>query len=410
MKIELREVGTFFGYLIFLCISSICFSVIGIENKISNIRYYILALMIFIGIIKVFIKYNKGGLNKESGKVKDLLLIIFVALIFFVISIERAVKSGYMLNFRTIVQISLVLFPALYAYVLVNLLSINTIVKIFKITFIIGVCFYVYEVGVGTFLNIDNWLSISYLHSYSPFENSTYPEVFLYCFFFFNYFRHTDADNKKNLQLFTLLSFVFTMLAFKRLQILAAIGVFLLSMLINMRKKFKNQYAICLAIIFIIGTIIYKKFVSGEIDILGIDPYYFTTGRSYILQLWGDKDFLSYGFGTSMLVINRYLEMDLIQIYMELGIFALGIFSIVYFWIVRKNIYATIIMIYSFGNMLTASSLPGSLGWVLVFVLVSIIGQEDNGKNVVFEQKQYKIKNRFILKKHFCIKRQEKNR
>ena len=95
---------------------------------------------------------------------------------------------------------------------------------------------------------------------------------------------------------------------------------------------------------------------------------------------------------------------------MELGIFALGIFSIVYFWIVRKNIYATIIMIYSFGNMLTASSLPGSLGWVLVFVLVSIIGQEDNGKNVVFEQKQYKIKNRFILKKHFCIKRQEKNR
>ena len=61
MKIELREVGTFFGYLIFLCISSICFSVIGIENKISNIRYYILALMIFIGIIKVFIKYNKGG-------------------------------------------------------------------------------------------------------------------------------------------------------------------------------------------------------------------------------------------------------------------------------------------------------------------------------------------------------------
>ena len=317
------------------------------------------------------------------------MLIIFVALIFFVISIERAVKSGYMLNFRTIVQISLVLFPALYAYVLVNLLSINTIVKIFKITFIIGVCFYVYEVGVGTFLNIDNWLSISYLHSYSPFENSTYPEVFLYCFFFFNYF---------------------TMLAFKRLQILAAIGVFLLSMLINMRKKFKNQYAICLAIIFIIGTIIYKKFVSGEIDILGIDPYYFTTGRSYILQLWGDKDFLSYGFGTSMLVINRYLEMDLIQIYMELGIFALGIFSIVYFWIVRKNIYATIIMIYSFGNMLTASSLPGSLGWVLVFVLVSIIGQEDNGKNVVFEQKQYKIKNRFILKKHFCIKRQEKNR
>ena len=36
MKIELREVGTFFGYLIFLCISSICFSVIGIEIPHPN--------------------------------------------------------------------------------------------------------------------------------------------------------------------------------------------------------------------------------------------------------------------------------------------------------------------------------------------------------------------------------------
>lgn len=45
--------------------------------------------MIFIGIIKVFIKYNKGGLNKESGKVKDLLLIIFVALIFLLFQLRE---------------------------------------------------------------------------------------------------------------------------------------------------------------------------------------------------------------------------------------------------------------------------------------------------------------------------------
>lgn len=158
-----------------------------------------------------------------------------------------------------------------------------------------------------------------------------------------------------------------------------------------------------MSLIFIIGTIIYQKFVSGQINIFGIDPYYFTTGRSYILGLWKSKNYLSYGFGTSMLVINRYLEMDLIQIYMELGMFALAIFSFVYFWIVRKNTYATILMVYSFGNMLTASSLPSSLAWILTFVLVATISS-DKRESIGFEQRQYKIKNRFFLKKIFCFK------
>ncbi len=403
MKIELREAGTFFWYLIFLCVNAICFSVLGIENGISNVRYFLFAIVIFIGMIKVFIKNNKGGL-RGFGEAKDLLSIILIAIVFFIISIQRALKSGCMLNFRTIVQISLVLFPALYAYVLVNLLSTKTIIELFKITFIISVLFYVYEIGIGKFLNPYNWLSISYIHSYSPFENSTYAEVFLYCFFFFNYFRHTNVLEKRNMQLYTVFPFIFVLLSFKRLQILAAVVVFIFGILINMRGKIKYRYVVAVAIMFIIGTIVYEKFVGGEIRILGIDPYYFTTGRSYILQLWRSKDFFSYGFGTSMLVINRYLEMDLIQIYMEIGLFALCIFSVIYFWLVRNNTYALILMIYSFGNMLTASSLPSSLGWILTFVLISVISSEESQKEILFEQRQYKIRNRFALKKHFQFK------
>lgn len=403
MKIQLRETGTFFEYFIFLMISTVCLSVIGIENSIANIRYYLLALIIFVGITKVLIKNSKEMFDSKERVADELLYIIGIALIFFVISVYKAMKSGYMLSFRTIVQISLVLFPALYAYVLINLLSERTIVYLFEITFVVSVCFYVYEVGIGEFLNIGNWLSISYLHSYSPFENSTYAEVFLYCFFFFNYFRHTDVVNKKNLQIYTIFSFIFVFLSFKRLQILAAMAVLMISILINMRKKIKYRYVFGMSLIFIIGTIIYQKFVSGQINIFGIDPYYFTTGRSYIFGLWKSKNYLSYGFGTSMLVINRYLEMDLIQIYMELGMFALAIFSFIYFWIVRKNTYATILMVYSFGNMLTASSLPSSLAWILTFVLVATISS-DKRESIGFEQRQYKIKNRFFLKKFFCFK------
>ncbi|MBU5280433.1 hypothetical protein KQI13_02180 [Anaerostipes hadrus] len=408
MKIQLREMGTFFGYFIFFMVSAVCLSVLGIENSISDIRYYLLALLIFIGIIKVLIKNSKEKFDSKKRIADELLYIIGIALIFFIISVQRAMKNGYALSFRTIVQISLVLFPALYAYVLVNLLSTKTIIYLFEITFIGSICFYIYEVGIGEFLNINNWLSISYLHSYSPFENSTYADVFLYSFFFFNYFRHTDILEKRNLQIYSILSLIFVFLSFKRLQILTAVVIFVISSWINMRKKIKYRYVLGIALMFVIGTVIYQKFVSGQINILGIDPYYFTTGRSYILGLWKSKNYLSYGFGTSMLVIDRYLEMDLIQIYMELGIFALVIFSIVYFWIVRKNTYATILMVYSFGNMLTASSLPSSLAWVLTFVLVTIISS-DKRENIGFEQKQYKINSRFFLKRVFCFKVRREN-
>ena len=62
MKIQLREMGTFFGYFIFFMVSAVCLSVLGIENSISDIRYYLLALLIFIGIIKVLIKNSKEKL------------------------------------------------------------------------------------------------------------------------------------------------------------------------------------------------------------------------------------------------------------------------------------------------------------------------------------------------------------
>ena len=61
-----------------------------------------------------------------------------------------------------------------------------------------------------------------------------------------------------------------------------------------------------------------------------IDVYNLTTGRNYILSLWQKTGYFSYGYGTSMLVINRYLEMDLIEIFLELDVFCLLVFCFVF--------------------------------------------------------------------------------
>ena len=93
------------------------------------------------------------------------------------------------------------------------------------------------------------------------------------------------------------------------------------------------------------------------------------------------KGYLSYGYGTSMLVIGRYLEMDLVEIYMELNIFCLIIFIYSYFNICKKNIYANIIMIYVLANMLTASSLPWQISWVIMMINISFIVNFDSISN-----------------------------
>ena len=124
-----------------------------------------------------------------------------------------------------------------------------------------------------------------------------------------------------------------------------------------------------------------------------IDLFSLTTGRNYILSLWEAKNYFSYGYGTSLLVINRYLEMDLLQVLLELNIISVFIFCFCYFRVAKKSLYSFLIMFYAFSNMLTASSLPYSLGWILLFITVFCISSdkcEDEGIKININYNRYK--------------------
>ena len=165
------------------------------------------------------------------------------------------------------------------------------------------------------------------------------------------------------------------------------------------RGSISKYFAPVMALLFTIATVLYTEFMKGNL-FPGFDIYNFTTGRDYILSLWNQINYMSYGYGSSMVLIGRYLEMDLVQIYMELNIIAVFAFSYVYFKIAGENVYSILVMTYAFFNMLTASSLPGSLSWIVAFLTIASVSSDKcRQENITINEEKSHVKKLFSKKK-----------
>ena len=386
-------------YLLYIIIYLVTLQLFGMGDSYARIRYYILAVAVIIIFIELILRYRSGFFKNKKIYSKELLFTIFTSVIFALVSINKAKLVGYPLDMRTLVQISLMLLPSLYVFGFNNIFSTKTIIKFMKFTLIAVIIAYFCEPKhtIFNFLNPSNWASINIFTSKSFTESSLCSETFLQLFLFFNYFKNIKDENinKKSLKLYCMISLIFTILSFKRLSMVFALSIILLRKIVDLRSKINKKIIYILSIFFTIITIYYLKFMTGELNILGINVYEFTTGRDYILSLWQKTNYFSYGYGTSMLVIGRYLEMDLIQIYLELNVYCLFLFAYTFFRIAKNNLYSLLIMCYVFFNMLTASSLPTSLPWIILLTTISLISSDKcKDENININIESIKIKTR----------------
>lgn len=180
---------------------------------------------------------------------------------------------------------------------------------------------------------------------------------------------------------------------------LVAVCIIILNKMVDWRGSISKYFAPVMALLFTIATVLYTEFMKGNL-FPGFDIYNFTTGRDYILSLWNQINYMSYGYGSSMVLIGRYLEMDLVQIYMELNIIAVFAFSYVYFKIAGENVYSILVMTYAFFNMLTASSLPGSLSWIVAFLTIASVSSDKcRQENITINEEKSHVKKLFSKKK-----------
>lgn len=393
MIIRKKNFLFFIFYTLFLLTYYFLVSKIGMGASTANIRYYFMFILTIVGLI--ILTYRSKFRGNYSN---ELLLTIFVGLIFFIISKSKADSVGFVLNVRTYVQIFLIVCPSLMAYSVVNIFSVKEIITLMKVTTIITIIGYFMESShsISSFINLENLVPSQLFSNNSILESSMCSEVFVQLFCFFFYFQNLNFDDqeRKSLKFFSKLTLCFAVISFKRLAIVFCILLPLVCKFMNLKApKNKNRYFIT-SIIFCALTVLYSEFMNGEI-FTNIDVYTFSTGRDYILSLWKSYNYFSYGYGTSLLIIGRYLEMDLVQIYLEIGVISVFIISFVYFKIVNKSNYSYLIMIYSFFNLLTASSFPLPVSWIILFITVGVISSDkliDEGKRYEKENIIFKFK------------------
>lgn len=160
IKINKKERITILFYLIAATIYYISSSIWGMSN---NFRYMGMLAAIVQGVISILYKYRNKGLKYVKGK--NLIWILFLYFYLIVTSIIRVRSNGGILSARVWVQTGYILIPALYAFCLINLLSLDTILTLVKYTFVLGAVLYIIKTGPANFFSLANWKSFTFFKS-----------------------------------------------------------------------------------------------------------------------------------------------------------------------------------------------------------------------------------------------------
>jgi len=375
INIEIKKKNVFsiaFSYM-YIIIYLVSMLIWGMGNTKANIRYYMLAFLVIFTFIPVGFKY----VRKEKIYGKSLLYLIPLSIIIVLASFFKAKSVGFSLNIRTFVQTSFILLPGIYAFCFINIFDTKDIIKFMKIVLIATLFTYYFEGNhtIFDFFKVSNWKFNENNNFFL--ESNLCAGIFVQLYLFFNYMENKEIKdyNTKKLKIYKYIALIFSLISFKRLGMVFVVFIEIINRFVNWDKKIPKILYIIIPIAFTIATVFYTQIVQGTI-FQNINIYKFTTGRSYTMSLWAANNYFSYGYGSCMLIINRYLEMDLVEMYIEMGWFITFLFCYIYINVAKNKLYPTIIMIFGLLGLLFSSSLPSILTWILLFINVSLVNSE----------------------------------
>lgn len=390
-KISITTIISVFLFVLIFAIRSFTDAIYvskGIDSNIwINSKYIVLIIAIIWGIFLLKNKKDKYVFSKEFASV-GIVITIFILITLILIIYSNNFYKGTMEEF-----IKLIL-PIIYVFIVLNTFNFKEIYVSMSITLILSLIGYIIEIGTSNF-SLANILTMNFFSSYSPFESSmSCGTAIALCVFFMYY------DKNKILKYLSLLFVIFT---FKRLSVLFAVLLLVLPKFVNINKSLKKRYFTIAKVFFVVATILYYVFLSPSSSaifekILGSSQDEFTMGRSAFLRSLENSDFISSGFGSTTQAIGRGLEMDLIKIYLELGILGLIVFVWGYWNCAGSNLYTFIYMAFQFLNMLTSHSLTSSFNWILAFLIIGTITYKSDNQNYL---KKNKVE-RMIINEKCC--------
>ena len=308
-------------------------------------------------------------------------------------------------DFESIMQLIQIILPFLYGYLMINLFNLEEIKEFMIIALFLTWIGYISNIGISAFFDFSSYASISYITSYSAFENSTYAEVASGLSAYFIY-------NRKKMPMLAVLSLILNLFIFKRVFVLMVAVLFVLSLMGKENDLVKDKlvkFAKCFWCVFVFAFyFIYQPLVAGLISKkTGINIAEFTMARVYRLWYVMEHGFQSYGLGSTSLFINSsgvsYIgsefEMDFIRIMFELGPIAIIAIVFTYLKIIRRNKYSFFLICFCFLNLLMANGLVMYWGWSMRLITIAIINNYGSGICRVEPVPYSETKNRIFRRK-----------
>lgn len=187
-------------------------------------------------------------------------------------------------------------------------------------------------------LTLANLKSISFANSYSPFE-SELAFVFLIfeCFYLY-------MGKRKN----AIISLILCILSFKRISMLAAIGFFIFSKWIVVKKAVNKKIVIVTTVVFVLLPVLTCLMLNDTLEawfyqIFHVTLNEITLTRSSRIEAVINSGQIKYGLGSVTTYLTKYLNAlhgsnfsnrnlhnDLVKIYLECGILGSIVFTYIY--------------------------------------------------------------------------------
>ena len=352
---------------------------IDVLNRDTNplITYSFMLLPVAVGIIPIWQSlYRKNNLKYLIG----LRTGIFLFISFIVISIIRSQQSGTLPNLFWGEAIRLMI-PFIYTFLFLNFLSVHDIELFMKFGLIIALVAFFLSTNFSA-ITLNNILSISFLNSYSPFENSEVSFLSFALATFFIYY-------KNKFPICTILAMLLVVLTFKRVYVLGILLLFIASMNFFKRIKIKRWVLYISSITWILLVKFYMFLLNPINYNLGLEKFHFdvvnfSMNRAFRVWYLIQHNYLSGGLTstTKFLQNNLFfngttLELDLFKILMEIGIVGVIIFIICYYRIVGRSLYAYLLISIMLLQFLMASGVNGYLEMSIVLITVALSNYEN---------------------------------
>ena len=279
----------------------------------------------------------------------------------------------------------------LYGFVLLNVLDFEDIYRLMVFYLLISIFGWTLQLG-DVLLDLDTYMQMSFATSYSPLESHYFAPASMNCCVFFLYYKRNKWTQ--------ILSFLFAVLTFKRVQLVFAFAILLLPIITDPNRKVKKstQYLFCTGVI--LAALVYMALLMPEQEWIvelftGMSANEFTSGRSTTLRRLLESDYRMAGLGTTEEILGQGIEMELISIMLEMSFPVMAIFVCCYVSVAGRKRYAMLVMTYLMTLLLTGSALYNVFMWVTVYLF---FGSVNYLKTVEYSAKRWRRKIRIRLR------------